>query len=167
MNVTHFAGLDPGIVHTGAVKLLFDSVAREIKVYHRAFAGCPANDIFEWVYDPPENPFPQVFIEKYRPKQSFKENEKMLEAMGDLRKCFKLAKVLDNGGVKKVVPKRLLELVGCWDFATPTHHQDLRSAARILLLGMMKDDESNQLLAWVVLDHLTGKTWTVVHVPTS
>jgi len=69
--------------------------------------------------------------------------------------------LLLNTGVKKVVRRQLMELVGVWSFPTVTHHQDLRSAARIGLLGMLKHAVMNQLLADVVADHLKGMTWQV------
>ena len=49
----------------------------------------------------------------------------------------------------------------CGSSAPPTHHQDLRSAARIALLGMLRDEQMNRLLADVVRDHLAGETWTI------
>jgi hypothetical protein len=64
-------------------------------------------------------------------------------------------------GVKKVVKSPLMELLGVWDFRLKTHHQDLRSAARIALLGMLKDDHLNKLLTDVVADHLRGENWNV------
>ena len=69
--------------------------------------------------------------------------------------------VLPNMGVKKVVRRPLMELLGAWKFSTVTHHQDLRSAARIALLGMLKDPHMNRLLFDVVLDHIEGRTWRV------
>ena len=56
--------------------------------------------------------------------------------------------------VTRVVTQELMELLGVWKFSTPTHHQDLRSAARIALLGAMKEDVLNGLLTRVVLDRL-------------
>jgi hypothetical protein len=43
-----------------------------------------------------------------------------------------------------------------------TNHQDLRSAARIALLGMAKNEETNGVLASVVSAHLNNNPWTVV-----
>jgi hypothetical protein len=69
--------------------------------------------------------------------------------------------VLLNTGVKKTIKRPLMELLGCWAFTTTTHHQDLRSAARIALYGMVKNDTLNQVLYSVVRDHLEGRTWHV------
>lgn len=54
-----------------------------------------------------------------------------------------------------------MNLLGVWKFSTVTHHQDLRSAARIALFGMLKNEETNRLLADVVADHLKGSDWDV------
>jgi UDP-glucose 6-dehydrogenase len=84
----------------------------------------------------------------------------MAKAVSDMRAASK-GKVLDNTGVKTLIRRRLMELLGVWRFATPTNHDDLRSAARIALLGMLKDEQHNKLLADVVRDHLAGETWEV------
>jgi hypothetical protein len=55
----------------------------------------------------------------------------------------------------------LLEVLGLWSFSTPTNHDDLRSAARILVLGMLKDEEMNQLLTYILIDHIEGKPWAI------
>jgi hypothetical protein len=86
----------------------------------------------------------------------------MLNAVAEFRKETK-GTVLDNTGVKKIVKPSVLQVLGAWDFATPTHHQDLRSAARIAVLGMMKDQTMNTLLADVVRDHIDGKPWTITN----
>jgi hypothetical protein len=64
-------------------------------------------------------------------------------------------------GVKKIVKPAVLITLGAWLFSTPTHHDDLRSAARIAVLGMMKDPEMNLLLADIIRDHLGGQPWTI------
>jgi hypothetical protein len=69
--------------------------------------------------------------------------------------------LLMNTGVKKVVRRQLMDLLGVWSFSTVTHHQDLRSAARIAIYGMLKHAVMNELLADVVADHLKGRTWQV------
>jgi hypothetical protein len=73
------------------------------------------------------------------------------------------ATVVLNTGVKKIVKRPLMELLGVWSFATGTHHQDLRSAARIALYGMLKHEPLNRLLSDVVRDHLRGEDWDVRH----
>jgi hypothetical protein len=86
----------------------------------------------------------------------------MLAAVADMRRETR-GTVLNNTGVKKVVRQPLMELLGVWKFSTTTHHQDLRSAARIALLGMLKHQELNRLLTEVVKDNLEGRGWRVHH----
>jgi hypothetical protein len=71
-----------------------------------------------------------------------------------LRRSLPGVEILDNTGVKKVVTKPLMQLLGCWDFPTVTHHQDLRSAARIALYGGLKDQDINSLLTQIVMKQL-------------
>ena len=70
-------------------------------------------------------------------------------------------KLLRNMGVKKVVSKELMDLLHCWSFPTRTHHQDLRSAARIALLGMMLEPALNQVLYSYTTDTIDGRIWDV------
>jgi hypothetical protein len=135
--------------------------SRQIVVEHEVHAGCSALQIKNAVF---RNAHPtRVFIEDYRSRGNvYNTDAKMREAVSKLRAAMPNATVLDNTGVKQVVHRELMELVGCWKFSTPTHHQDLRSAARIALYGMLKDQELNRLLSDVVKAHLDGEPWKVV-----
>jgi hypothetical protein len=63
--------------------------------------------------------------------------------------------------VKKIVSRQLLELVHAYKFGAVTHHQDLRSAARIALLGMMLDPTLNRVLFDYAVDNVDGRDWHV------
>lgn len=166
MSVTHVVGIDPGLVHTGVVSLMFVPDQRLVEIDHEVVLGPDATAATMWAmgrrarkvpwYFKP----PTIFIEGYRPRSNFNTNAEMTKAVQTFRAATK-GQVLDNTGVKKVVRRGLLELLGCWKFPTPTNHDDLRSAARIAVLGMLKDEQMNQLLADIVRDHLNGETWTV------
>ena len=76
------------------------------------------------------------------------------------RGCYD-SEVLDNTGVVKTIRPNLLKLLNLWDFQQKTHHQDLRSAARIMLLGMLKDPEINETMYHIVNDiQLNTSMWT-------
>lgn len=160
MSVTHVVGVDPGLVHTGVVNMLFDHKKRSITVLDRVVTGLKEADVvaavaqFGWT--------PAIFIEGYRPRSNLNSDKRMVEGVASI-KAATGGQVLNNTGVKTVVKKSLMELLGVWSFTTVTHHQDLRSAARIALLGMMKDPTMNRLLADIVRDHLAGSDWHVVH----
>lgn len=161
MQPTHIVGVDPGLVHTGVVSLYFRS-DRAIEVDHEAVVGPDARVTKLWI-DAHAKHFtstPQVFIEGYRPRSNFNTDQRMVEAVAKMRAELG-GKVLLNTGVLKVVRQPLLELLGCWKFSTVTHHQDLRSAARIAILGMLKDEQHNALLTDIVRAHLRGRPWHV------
>ena len=162
MNTTHVVGVDPGIVHTGTVRLEFDPVGRNISVDHEAIPGPDGDAVRQWICTQSE-PMPHIFIEGYRTRSNFGTDTEMVNAVQKMKARLPHATVLTNTGVKKVVRRPLMELLGCWSFSTPTHHQDLRSAARIALLGMLKSEHLNRVLTAVVTDHLEGRTWGVHH----
>jgi len=162
-NRTHIIGIDPGLVHTGGVSMQFLPESHSIWLDTRVITGPDSAEAEAWIISLSSNRWPDaVYIEKYRPRTHLSTDERMVKAnheFGTLRN----SKLLLNYGVKKVVTEKLMKLLGVWQFNTPTHHQDLRSAARIALLGMLKDTEQNALLTMIVRDHLKGETWTVHH----
>jgi hypothetical protein len=156
MSAVHVVGIDPGLVHTGVVSMRFNRAYKRIDVAHVAIDGPDAQATKDWIGDK----FAFTFIEGYRPRSNFSTDQRMVSAITDFKRETG-GTILMNTGVKKVVKSPLMELLGVWKFSTVTHHQDLRSAARIALLGMLKDDHLNKLLTDVVADHLEGKDWHV------
>lgn len=161
MQDTHVIGVDPGLVHTGVVRLLFKPVARRIITEHEAVVGPDAQAVKDWIAKP-HLPRPHTFVEGYKPRSNFNSDARMHQAVSDMKAAFSSTTVL-NTGVKKIVRRPLMELLGVWSFTTVTNHQDLRSAARIALYGMLKQPALNRLIADVVHDHLNGETWHVHH----
>ena len=149
------AGIDPGLVHTGVVEMEFDRANRTVTVDSFAVIGPDAAAVKARLA-----PGAVVFIEGYRARSNFDTDQRMVTAVSEFRKELG-GTVLQNMGVKKVVKSPLMELLGVWTFSTTTHHQDLRSAARIALLGMLKNEHLNKLLTDVVADHLRGENWDV------
>lgn len=156
-------GIDPGLVHTGLVLMRFDKKRRTITVEHAVLNGPDATGAAQWVNTHTESGFLRLgFIEAYRPRATaYSTDDKMVKAVSAFKQSFPRFRVLDNTGVKKVVRRPLLELIGAWNFSTPTNHQDLRSAARIGIYGALKEEDSNHLIADVVRDHLNGRDWNV------
>lgn len=149
------AGIDPGLVHTGVVSMTFDRTIKTVWVASYVIDGPDAAAVKAVL-----EPRAVVFIEGYRPRSNFSTDARMAAAVTDMRKATGGA-VLQNMGVKKIVKSPLMEMLHVWKFDQVTHHQDLRSAARIALFGMLKDDHLNQLLTTVVADHLSGEDWDV------
>lgn len=155
--MTIIIGVDPGLVHTGVVVMYFedgnlviDDFVIETIYYEdqdkdlvpnlEQVAGAVATIVNL-------RPAAHVFIEAYRPRgNAYSTDPKMTKLMGYLAQHVKRGKVIDNTGVKQVVKTPLMKLLGCWNFSQPTHHQDLRSAARIALYGALKDEELNKVI---------------------
>lgn len=159
MSVTHVVGVDPGLVHTGVVGLAFNPHTKVLQLKHEAILGPDGPAVRRWIDNEIHLPH-AIFIEGYRPRSNLNSDKRMVEGVAEIRRATG-GQVLLNTGVKKVVKKSLMELLGVWSFPTVTNHQDLRSAARIALLGMLKDEGMNQLLADIVRDHLEGRDWHV------
>jgi hypothetical protein len=141
--------------------MVFVPAARTILVEHEAVVGPDALAVRDWARGAqPYGVPPTIYIEDYKPRHHYAPDMQMVTAVQRMRKET-AGILLANTGVKKVVRRQLMELVGVWSFTTSTHHQDLRSAARIALLGMLKHAVTNELLADIVADHLKGTTWQV------
>ena len=147
-----FSGIDPGIVTTGAVTLYIDSDERVFQVSEKALTQEELPSLRLWT------PAERIFIEAYEPRSNFGHDTRMAELVKQIADSTG-GKIISNKGVKKVIRKKLMEYLGLWNFQTQTHHQDLRSAAYIMLYGMVKDEVGNQLLTQIVLDHLAHDDW--------
>lgn len=148
---TTIVGIDPGLVHTGVVVMEFEGP--ELAVSSFVIEGTDSHAVQACdELGPLRLESEHVFIEAYRPRgNSYGTDPKMRALMAEFKHMLPRATVVDNTGVKQVVSQELLELLGLWRFSTTTHHQDLRSAARIGLYGALKDDALNR----VVYDYVT------------
>lgn len=160
MKHTHVVGVDPGIVHTGVVYMRFDPATKTITVGHEVIVGPDGPACRRYLETLAPLKELNTFVEGYRARSNLQHDKRMQVGVETIRSCVH-GKVLDNTGVKKIVKPAVLMALGAWIFSTPTHHDDLRSAARIAVLGMMKDPDMNRLLADVIRDHLAGKPWTI------
>jgi hypothetical protein len=85
----------------------------------------------------------------------------MVTGVAELKATMPLATLMSNAGAKVLVKPTVMKLLKVWTFDQSTHHDDLRSAARILIFGMMRDKNLNPILASFVKDHLDNVEWTV------
>lgn len=161
-------GVDPGLVHTGVVHLSFDTEERTFSIETQVFPGftnaqgkqeIPVDDIITHI-NLVNMTRATVFIEAYRPRSNFDSDPEMGRAVNALKAGIRSARTLLNTGSVSCITPKMMQLLNLWTFGTRTHHQDLRSAARIALFGMVKDDYTNTILAQVVEDHLAGRSWT-------
>jgi len=136
-------GIDPGLVHTGVVIMQFRP-DWSLHVQEHVFAGDKSMDVVPLVKRYHDA---YIFIEAYRPRGNiYKQDERMRKLVNDLNSAIRRGKIVDNTGVKHVVSQELMEVFDVWTFSQKTHHQDLRSAARIAIYGALKDMELNQVL---------------------
>jgi hypothetical protein len=161
--IAHVVGIDPGLVDTGCVSLVFRPNLRSLIIEHEVVSGTNADAVKGWVFHPSRPATKYIYIEQYRPRLKLDSDQRMVQAEAELRKALPDAKVLPNMGIKRVIPQTLMEVFDVWSWPTVTHHQDLRSAARIALLGMVKEPRLNAVMADVVRDHLEGRPWNVAH----
>lgn len=136
-------GIDPGLVHTGFVVMEFDENL-VLRVLPQVFDGNQKDLVIAQA-----NGFPNayIYIENYRPRGNIYATDiPMQKLVQEFNTRIRRGKIVDNTGVKMVVGQQLMQLFGVWDFAQKTHHQDLRSAARIAIYGALKDMELNEVL---------------------
>lgn len=155
--VARVVGVDPGIVHTGVVSLEFKP-GPVLYVDHDLVTGLDADLVAHWIGSLKNT---SVYVEQYKPRQRLNTDVRMVQAEADLRRSILGARFLPNMGIRRVVPQQLMEALGLWTWTTTSHHQDLRSAARIALLGMMKDDHQNRVIADMVRAYVDGTPWEV------
>ena len=147
MTITHVVGIDPGLVHTGLVRIRLDE-GLNLSSEQFVVDGTNADEVRDWAYSSTYKGLtPSVFVEKYRPRSHYGADERMVKAERDFKVAMPKALLLSNTGIFKVVTQDLLELMGLWKFATATHHQDLRAAARIAVLGILRSPATNRHLA--------------------
>lgn len=163
MTVRYITGIDPGLVDTGIVRMRFSERAQHITVTPYVVSNANVAEIVREAKDTPILTKPHdIFIEAYRPRRTLNTDKRMVNLVHDISKGLgPRARVLPNTGIKKVVRPALLETLGIDKFVTRTHHADLESAGRILVLGMLKDPELNQLLANIVKHKILGQPWLV------
>ena len=159
-------GIDPGIVNTGIVVYFICPQERRVILKHTAIEGCKVEDIHAFlalILDmSTARPWTYLFVEAYRPRSHFDTDARMGAAVNEIKKMGPEVYALDNSGVKNVVSRAMLELLNSWSFSTKSNHQDVRSAARIAILGMLKNETLNNLLAQVVLSKIEGDSpWVI------
>lgn len=162
MTVAQVIGIDPGLVHTGVVKMTFTLPDKTVFIDHKVVLGPNAEEVKEWL-DQDKDPLRHIFIEKYQPRSHFSGDSRMVTAVSEMAKALPGSKIILNTGVQKVVRPRLMKLLGLWLWPTATNHQDLRAASYIALYGMLKNPELNDLLANLVGSDIIGDPWVIQH----
>lgn len=151
MTIITLIGIDPGIVHSGVVRIQLNTEQQAVTVQHELIDGPNADAIYEAVqrFSAPDA---VVTIERYEDRgTAFQTHGPMRKVENDLKRLLPEAQVLTNTGIKGVVTDGLMKLFGVWSFDQKSHHQDLRSAARMALRGGLKHDHINTAMAEYVM----------------
>ena len=180
--MSHYSivGIDPGLIHTGIVRLDIDLKQRTLtraiglvtgtRGKSGAFSPVPTAQETRRVLasvlheTAPAASEPHVFIEGYRQRgNSNNENVDMISLIGELRQALLpfRPEFIDNMGVKKIVTIAMLKKLELNKFSTPSNHQDLLSAARIGVYGALKSPLLNGVLYEVLTGIEDGQTWLV------
>ena len=182
--IHNFIGVDPGIVDSAVLSLTIDEDEKRYWFTHKVWTGVTKREknvvsvsseylkgLTEFkrreLYTRPGIVHGGTYIEGFRQRgRDMRQDQRMLALVQETRKALKGSEVLDNTGMKKIVTEDQLELLHMKRFDVPTNHQDIKSAGRTALRGMIKYDESNLLLSDMVRDALDGEPWLLVSTPT-
>ena len=168
--VIRVVGVDPGIVSPAAVLYQFNLLTKRVVVLTSsvrvgtdlasrlvALQKKRLQKYYSTVtFWNETHQFDHVFIEGYRSRSNFTTDRPMQEQVVEFKtnysKVSNNTKVLDNMGIHNVVRPKLFRLMGGFnlDRDRKTHHDDIQSAAKIALFGMIKDQELNMLLSEIV-----------------
>lgn len=166
MSGTCVVGIDPGLVDTGVVSMTFSTSSRQLAIESLVvpYAVFSNPDVVaDWVL-PRQQPRTEVYVEKFVPRPGMNTSPAMLDLEHLIKDSIPMARMIRNMGVKQVITSQVMSALDVWRFAKSTNHQDLRSAARIGLFGMAKDDDLNALLAQVLAADVDGEPWDIVHL---
>lgn len=157
MNNVIITGVDPGLVHTGVVT--FDLPAPDdddqtIWIKYRVFENVDEEEIADYIDKHTDSDY--IFIEDYDMRNNFNTDKAMAGAVERLKNAVPRGQLINNAGVNTLIPSGLMRIFDVWSFPVVTNHNDLRSAARIALLGMLKDEELRKFLSNIVSEFLAG-----------
>ena len=147
-------GIDPGLVHTGLVHMMLDTEATTLSHTEVLYDGMPEEEIADYVRGLPA--LAHVYMEAYRTRSAWNSDPEMQAGIARIKKAAPRVEIVTNMGVKKVVTNELMKLLGVYTFSQKSHHQDLRSAARIGLMGALKVEPFNRALYKIATTKLEG-----------
>ena len=151
---SEIVGIDPGLVHTGLVHMMLDTEADTLSHTEVLYDGMPEEEIADYVRGLPA--LAHVYMEAYRTRSAWNSDPEMQAGIARIKKAAPRVEIVTNMGVKKVVTNELMKLLGVYTFSQKSHHQDLRSAARIGLMGALKVEPFNRALYKIATTKLEG-----------
>ena len=163
-----FIGIDPGLVHTAGVAVRVNHVDTSFTIHTKVVDGISDSALAEMAEWAREKDMDVVAIEGYRPRGHYQGDSNMMQAIKHLQTQIPESRQVPNMGVKKVITNDTLKLLRLWSFQPKTHHQDLRSAARIGLFHYAQVPGGSEWLYDVIKsvykttifdEHLTNNRW--------
>ena len=163
-----FIGIDPGLVHTAGVAVQASHSIASFTVHTKVVDGISDSALAEMAEWAREKAVDAVAIEGYRPRGHYQGDSNMMQAIKHLQTQIPGSKQVPNMGVKKVITNDTLKLLRLWSFQPKTHHQDLRSAARIGMFHYAQDPGGSEWLYELIQSvykstifdkHLTNNRW--------
>ena len=145
-----FIGIDPGLVHTAGVAVQASHVLHSFTIYTKVVDGISDSALTEMAVWARGKAVDGVAIEGYRPRGHYQGDSNMMQAIKHLQTQIPGSSQVPNMGVKKVITNDTLKLLRLWSFRPKTHHQDLRSAARIGLFHYAQDPGGSEWLYEVI-----------------
>ena len=163
-----FIGIDPGLVHTAGVAVQASHVFNSFTIHTKVVDGISDSALTEMAEWAKEKAVEGVAIEGYRPRGHYQGDSNMMQAIKHLQTQIPGSRQVPNMGVKKVITNDTLKLLRLWSFQPKTHHQDLRSAARIGLFDYAQAPGGSEWLYEAIKSvyestifdkHLTNNRW--------
>ena len=163
-----FIGIDPGLVHTAGVAVQASHSIASFTVHTKVVDGISDSALAEMAEWAREKAVDAVAIEGYRPRGHYQGDSNMMQAIKHLQTQIPGSKQVPNMGVKKVITNDTLKLLRLWSFQPKTHHQDLRSAARIGMFHYAQVPGGSEWLYDIIKNvykttifdkHLTNNRW--------
>ena len=145
-----FIGIDPGLVHTAGVAVQASHSIASFTVHTKVVDGISDSALAEMAEWAKEKDVDGVAIEGYRPRGHYQGDSNMMQAIKHLQTQIPGSRQVPNMGVKKVITNDTLKLLRLWSFQPKTHHQDLRSAARIGLFHYAQDPGGSEWLYEII-----------------
>ena len=142
-------GLDPGLVHTGIVVLKFDITSSVLMTAFHVMEGFDAEELAAVLAaaQPEAGDEWHLFNELYRPRMGNSPNKRMVQIEREIEMIEPTVEHINNSGVHKIVRDPLLQQLGLKSWPLRTNHQDLKSAAKTAIFGMLKEPRLNEVLA--------------------
>lgn len=166
--MSSFIGIDPGLVHTAGVAVQASRSITSFTIHTKVVDGISDSALAEMAEWAREKAVDAVAIEGYRPRGHYQGDSNMMQAIKHLQTLIPGSKQVPNMGVKKVITNDTLKLLRLWSFQPKTHHQDLRSPARIGLFHYAQAPLGSERLYDIIKSvykhtifdkHLTNNRW--------